>query len=224
MSEQSERLEEIKLYEQVAEEIEQERQVKGLWLKALSEAENDSEKAKALYIKLRVEMLKDEHKVDIDRHTIEDQPKTGFWKDRDRSDYAEQIKKDSVYSTDPNSTKRCFFFRLQNGVSVTVYPSADSRWSLFPNGGFLINTGGGYLSAAFGSTLFEVMSAAEKARISDALEPIVKDVPFPEGQEKEKFGWLSNICRAVMICRTEDEIVLLFNEIQTEVESRAKKD
>jgi hypothetical protein len=48
MSEQSERLEEIKLYEQVAEELEREYQVKGLWVKALSETENDSEKAKAL--------------------------------------------------------------------------------------------------------------------------------------------------------------------------------
>ena len=48
MNSESSQLNEIKLYEQVAEELEREYQVKGLWVKALLETENDSEKAKAL--------------------------------------------------------------------------------------------------------------------------------------------------------------------------------
>ena len=51
---------EIQLYELVAEELEQGEQSKGLWAKALAEGEGNIEKAKGLYIKLRVEMIKDE--------------------------------------------------------------------------------------------------------------------------------------------------------------------
>ena len=54
------RLSEIQLYELVAEELEQGEQFKGLWAKALAEGEGNIEKAKGLYIKLRVEMIKDE--------------------------------------------------------------------------------------------------------------------------------------------------------------------
>lgn len=54
------RLSEIQLYELVAEELEQGEQSKGLWAKALAEGEGNIEKAKGLYIKLRVEMIKDE--------------------------------------------------------------------------------------------------------------------------------------------------------------------
>ena len=54
------RLSEIELYELVAEEIENNQQSKGLWLKALSDSEGDLDKAKALYVKLRVQMLEDE--------------------------------------------------------------------------------------------------------------------------------------------------------------------
>ena len=54
------RLSEIQLYELVAEELEQGEPSKGLWAKALAEGEGNIEKAKGLYIKLRVEMIKDE--------------------------------------------------------------------------------------------------------------------------------------------------------------------
>jgi len=54
------RLSEIQLYELVAEEIANNQQSRGLWVKAISESEGNHEKAKALYIKLRVEMIKDE--------------------------------------------------------------------------------------------------------------------------------------------------------------------
>ena len=220
MNRESSELDEVKLYEQVAEELEREYQVKGLWVKALSETENDFEKPKALYIKLRVKMLKEARRVDGERHSIEHQTRIAFWKNRDSKDYAKQIKKDSGLSIAPNPTKRGFFFELQNGVCIAVGYSVNSRFSIQPNGGFIIAVGAGSFSASFGATLFEVQSAAEKAKISDALEPIVKDVSFPEGQEKERFGWLSNICRAVMICRTEDEIVLLFNQIKAEIDNR----
>jgi hypothetical protein len=54
------RLTEIELYELVAEEIENNQQSKGLWTKALSESAGDMERAEALYIKLRVQMISDE--------------------------------------------------------------------------------------------------------------------------------------------------------------------
>jgi hypothetical protein len=54
------RLSEIQLYELVAEEIANNQQSRGLWVKAISDTEGNHEKAKALYIKLRVEMIKDE--------------------------------------------------------------------------------------------------------------------------------------------------------------------
>lgn len=54
------RLTEVQLYELVAKEIENNRQSKGLWAKAFADTEGDFEKAKALYIKLRVQMIKDE--------------------------------------------------------------------------------------------------------------------------------------------------------------------
>ena len=57
------RLSEVQLYEMVAEEIANNQQSKGLWAKAFSEVGGDHEKAKALYIKLRVQMLQDEQKI-----------------------------------------------------------------------------------------------------------------------------------------------------------------
>ena len=54
------RLSEIELYELVAEEIENNEKSKGLWTKALSDSEGDMERAEALYIKLRVQMISDE--------------------------------------------------------------------------------------------------------------------------------------------------------------------
>ena len=54
------RLSEIELYELVAEEIENNQQSKGLWVKALSDSGGDLDKGQALYVKLRVQMIKDE--------------------------------------------------------------------------------------------------------------------------------------------------------------------
>ena len=54
------RLSEIQLYELVAEELENGEQVRGLWFKAIADAEGDEEKAKPLYLKYRVQMIRDE--------------------------------------------------------------------------------------------------------------------------------------------------------------------
>lgn len=50
-------LNEDQLWEAVAEEIDSDVMRKGLWLKALSETDNDRDRAKAVYAKLRVEQL-----------------------------------------------------------------------------------------------------------------------------------------------------------------------
>jgi hypothetical protein len=57
------RLSEIQLYELVAEELEKGEQSKGLWAKALAEGEGNIEKARGLYIKLRVKMVQDEWEI-----------------------------------------------------------------------------------------------------------------------------------------------------------------
>jgi hypothetical protein len=55
-----ERLAEEQLYQIVVDEIKRDEKREGLWAKALVEAEGDKEKTQALYIKLRVQSLKDE--------------------------------------------------------------------------------------------------------------------------------------------------------------------
>ena len=54
------RLTEVQLYELVAEELENNQQSKGLWAKAIADSQGNHEKVSALYIKLRVQMVKDE--------------------------------------------------------------------------------------------------------------------------------------------------------------------
>ena len=57
------RLAEERLYEIVALEIKNDELRDGLWAKALSEAKGNSDEAKGIYIKLRVQSLIDEHEV-----------------------------------------------------------------------------------------------------------------------------------------------------------------
>jgi predicted RNA-binding Zn-ribbon protein involved in translation (DUF1610 family) len=47
------------LYEQVANEVKNNIKIEGIWLKAMSDSEGDIEKAKSLYVKYRVQSLKD---------------------------------------------------------------------------------------------------------------------------------------------------------------------
>jgi hypothetical protein len=54
------RLSEIQLYDLVAEELQNGEQVRGLWFKAIADADGDEEKAKPLYLKYRVQMIRDE--------------------------------------------------------------------------------------------------------------------------------------------------------------------
>ena len=93
------RLSEIQLYELVAEELEQGEQSKGLWAKALAEGEGNIEKAKGLYIKLRVEMIKDEwayaEKVAIDRQKQLEEEYKEERKRADRQNQDSDAKKES---------------------------------------------------------------------------------------------------------------------------------
>ena len=71
------RLIEEKMYEFVSEEIKNGQKREGLWAKAMSISEGSLEKAKSEYIKLRVQSLKDELELDLEREkmfqTIEDE-------------------------------------------------------------------------------------------------------------------------------------------------------
>lgn len=58
------RLQEEKLYEQVAQELESGERRDGLWVKALANAQGVEEKAQGLYIRYRVQSIKDEHELD----------------------------------------------------------------------------------------------------------------------------------------------------------------
>ena len=59
------RLIDEKVYEQVVNELSQGVKKSGLWAKALANSEGVEEKAKALYIKYRVQAIKDEVKVPL---------------------------------------------------------------------------------------------------------------------------------------------------------------
>ena len=56
----TERLFEEQLYSQVATELFEGKEDHGIWAKAIADAEGNSEKAKGLYIKHRVQSIKDE--------------------------------------------------------------------------------------------------------------------------------------------------------------------
>lgn len=58
------RIQETQLFEYVMNEINQNDRKEGIWGQALVASEGDQEKARALYIKLRVEALKDEISLD----------------------------------------------------------------------------------------------------------------------------------------------------------------
>ena len=63
------RLLEEQLYEQVVQEISQGQKRDGLWAKALSNSDGIEDKAKALYIKYRVQSIKDENELS---HALEE--------------------------------------------------------------------------------------------------------------------------------------------------------
>ena len=62
------RIQETQLFEYVMNEINQNDRKEGIWGQALVASEGDQEKARALYIKLRVEALKDEISLDTIIH------------------------------------------------------------------------------------------------------------------------------------------------------------
>lgn len=74
------RLLEEKVYEQVVQELAQGFRRDGLWAKAMAEGNGSEERAKSIYIKLRVQSIKDEMEVNADIIKTE----------AERSDYEEQ--------------------------------------------------------------------------------------------------------------------------------------
>ena len=74
------RLLEEKVYEQVVKELAQGFRRDGLWAKAMAEGNGSEERAKSIYIKLRVQSIKDEMEVNADIIKTE----------AERSDYEEQ--------------------------------------------------------------------------------------------------------------------------------------
>ena len=69
-----ERLEDQQFYDMVASELARGERSDGLWLKALSESNGDDHKAKAKYIKFRVQSLKDEIELStFQKHQEEEQ-------------------------------------------------------------------------------------------------------------------------------------------------------
>jgi hypothetical protein len=54
------RLSEEKLYEQVAQELKAGKKREGIWVKAMAKSGGDLNKAEALYIELRVQVIRDE--------------------------------------------------------------------------------------------------------------------------------------------------------------------
>ena len=73
------RLIERDIYQSVMEEIKSKKRHDGIWGQALAETEGNENKAKALYIKLRVESIKDEmelFKKELEKKTHEAQIKT----------------------------------------------------------------------------------------------------------------------------------------------------
>ncbi len=101
------RLTEEKIYAQVAEEIQTGILRNGLWAKAIAEAELNEEKAKAIYIKLRVQSIIDEaninHAEKIEQKEYSNQ-KTAV--DRDRKQTKKEIDywKESIGTTDRELT------------------------------------------------------------------------------------------------------------------------
>ncbi|WP_305810291.1 hypothetical protein [Photobacterium kishitanii] len=58
------RLVEEQLYKQISDEIQNGYKRDGLWLKAISDCDNNNDKAKSLYVKLRFQALVDEQTID----------------------------------------------------------------------------------------------------------------------------------------------------------------
>ena len=83
------RLLEEKVYEQVVQELAQGFRRDGLWAKAMAEGNGSEEKAKSIYIKLRVQSIKDEMEVNADIIKTE----------AERSDYEEQKGKEKSFQS-----------------------------------------------------------------------------------------------------------------------------
>ena len=87
-----ERLIEEQLYKQISDEKKNGYRRDGLWLKAISESNNDENKAEALYVKLRFQSILDEEDVRIEQERIEAEAKA----EQKRIKHAAQKKKENL--------------------------------------------------------------------------------------------------------------------------------
>jgi hypothetical protein len=208
-------LDEVELYEQVAEELEREYQVKGLWVKALSETENDSEKAKALYIKLRVAMLKEEQAS------------------------AEQLERDSRTTLNANQFSpprikydwpATVFFYFANGEKIRL--ERDELLQTFKGQGIQIYEGGMWHNTwPFVQLLFRVKLADEVYMLKEVLAGKIRKMPQYENAQqfvaanKEMVEINGEIVEdwdifveAICLCSSKGEVTNLFKSAYKEID------
>ena len=90
------RLREEKLYEKVIQELDKGFKREGLWIQALIKSDGSEEKAKLLYIKLRVQSIKDEIEIEteeIEKATKEEKQTAMRTPLKSEIDKAEKIRK-----------------------------------------------------------------------------------------------------------------------------------
>lgn len=207
------RLEEIHLYERVAEEIEQGTQVKGLWLKALVESDNDQEKAAAVYAKLRVKMLQDTEM--ISDNVSFGQSRSLKYPEITYPESSVGIAYDCAELKYMSAEKDSFGFIFPNGEEICLM--YNEHLNTFPGAGFKIRTGG---DVNYGwpiqTTLFQVKLAHEADKLSKILASKIKKYPRWKGS-RSNYGKWDALVKAIMICRTRDEVASLFHDAYSQI-------
>ena len=209
---------EVGFYEQVAEELEREYFVKGLWVKALSDTENHSEKAKALYIKLRVEMLKEEQ-------ASSEQLERASWAILNANQFSPpRIKYDTTDTV---------FFYFANGEKIRL--EKDELLATFQGQGIQIYEGG--MSRAtwpFAQLLFRVKLADEVYKLKERLAKKIEKMPnYVHAQEvvsaAKEFADAKGIklthlgdwdifVEAICLCESKSEVTHLFKNAYNEID------
>tara|TARA_Y100000816_G_scaffold64335_1_gene42600 strand:- start:240 stop:683 length:444 start_codon:yes stop_codon:yes gene_type:complete len=109
------RLLEEKLYAQVVEEVAQGYRRDGLWAKAQQESDGSLDKTKSIYIKLRVQSIKDEMEIEADEISMEFHRKNFEEEDRKKAE------KESKFREFKNILKK-------KGYKLTKLRRGDGRF------------------------------------------------------------------------------------------------
>ena len=109
------RLSEEKLYALVVEELEQGYKRDGLWGKAMEESDGSLDKTKSIYIKLRVQSIKDEMEIEADEISMEFHRKNFEEEDRKKAE------KESKFREFKNILKK-------KGYKLTKLRRGDGRF------------------------------------------------------------------------------------------------